>query len=257
MADPIITGSLGPILKPVKVSYDPVRGLSVHLDWESAGAGVVGVMNGLMTSRTAFEGEISGHKSHVAATLTNGSNGFPDQVQDSWQLQANEIHKDIKEFEQTVSMENTEPGSLAKVLTAVDGYNSGDSTIPTFSDISDAGARAIAVALFAYMIHGGTHFARGQYVFRWVTHVSYNSSNYRVEGTNELLYSTSQVLSEANPPAGIAGQMTSIAAPSSVTGYYWSWRRIPSTRSTVAGNRIEISTEYVLDQWSTFVYALA
>jgi hypothetical protein len=80
-------------------------------------------------------------------------------------------------------------------------------------------------------------------VLRWTTTVGFNSNNYRNSGTTEFLYTTSQVLAEADPPAAIANTMASINAPDLDGAYLWSWRRIPSTRTTVAGNRVEISVE--------------
>jgi hypothetical protein len=253
MGTPIVNGGQGPILKPVHVSFDPVKGATYHLHWESAGSGVTGLMSALMNSGIAFDAEVGAAHSSLTAAITAGTNGFPDTVQDHWQLMANEVQKDIKEHPATVAMELASTGSLGLVLAAVDAFNSGTTTAPTFPGAADP----IATALFNYMKHGGTHYSLGQYVLKWTTTVSFSSTAYRNEGARELLYSTSQVLAESAPPFRISTAMASIASPTTVSGYYWSWRRVPSTQTTQAGNRIEIATEYWLDQWSTFVYGVA
>lgn len=249
MAAPKITGTLGPILKPTRIRFDPVRGLSMDLDWESAGSGIVGLASAFMNSGTAFSAEVSPRRSHISAELTAGTNGFPDRVQDHWQLQANEIQEDIKLHPAFVALGDTEGD---KILAQVDSKIADRTYTPDFTGISSLGQQ-----FYFILVHGQTHWAFGQYVFRWTTYVSFNSTAFRNEGGRETILTTSQLLSEANPPAGISDAITSIPVPSVPANFLWGWRRVPSTRTTQAGNRIEIATEYWLASYPTCVYSPA
>ena len=55
-------------------------------------------------------------------------------------------------------------------------------------------------------------------------------------------------------PGRMAYKISNLAAPIVISGYLWGWRKLPSTETTAAGNRIDITTEYWLEQWSTFIY---
>lgn len=248
MGRPRIVGSLAPIQKPPSIQFDPTRGLIINNEYESAGNGLVGLANTFYAGKVAFTLKPSTHKSHLSATITSGQAGFPELVQDHWQLLANEVQKDLREHPAVLALEASSPGILALILKAVDDFNNGKTTTPSFPD-------GEANTVFDLMKKGQTHFAVGQYVLRWTTNVSFNSTVYRGEGNREMLYSTSQVISESLPPTAITSAMTSISAPTFVSGYFWSWRRLPSTRTTVAQNRVEVSTEYWLDQWSTYIYS--
>ncbi len=247
---PTINGFLGLINQASHVSYDPVRGLVVHLNYDSAGtAGAAGFMSECLAAGVAFEATLSDKKSTVTATLTQGSAGFPDVAQDHWQLMANEIQEDIKLHPAFVGLGDTE---IDLILAQVDAKIQDRSATADFTGISSLGQQ-----FYWLLTHGQTHFAFGQWVFHWTTYISFNSTYYHIDSGAELIYSTSQVISITNPPDGIASQMTSISGPSVPSGFVFGWRHLPSTRTTQAGNRIEVATEWVLGLYPTAIYASA
>ena len=58
-------------------------------------------------------------------------------------------------------------------------------------------------------------------------------------------------------PARLVYKIQNLPSPVTVSGYLWGWRKLPSTETSAAGNRVEITTEYILDQWSTVLYQAA
>jgi hypothetical protein len=55
-------------------------------------------------------------------------------------------------------------------------------------------------------------------------------------------------------PAPIHTKLASIPIPAAHEGYEWSWRQLPSQMITTAHNRVEVSTEWWWEQWSTDLY---
>jgi hypothetical protein len=55
----------------------------------------------------------------------------------------------------------------------------------------------------------------------------------------------------------LQNKINSIAAPPVVDDLLWGWRKLPSTETTAANNRVDISTEYWLAAWSKLLYAAA
>ena len=250
MADPILAGTLGAISKPFRITYDPVRGLSVHGDWECGGSdSVVGYINDFIRTRQAFDAEISPRKSRIVATFTQGANGFGGDAQNHWQLQQNEIQEDIKLHPAFVSLGDTE---MDKILKQADSKIADRSFTADMTGISTLGQE-----FYFIMTHGYTHYAFSQYAFHWTTYVPFNSTGFRGEGGRESIFTTSQVLSIADPPSGIADEMASIPSPFIPSNFIWGWRRVGSTRTTQAGNRIEIATEFWLALYPTCVYSPA
>jgi hypothetical protein len=50
-------------------------------------------------------------------------------------------------------------------------------------------------------------------------------------------------------PGRMVYKLQNLVAPTAKTDYIWGWRKLPSTETTTSGNRVEITTEYWLEQW--------
>jgi hypothetical protein len=55
----------------------------------------------------------------------------------------------------------------------------------------------------------------------------------------------------------MVNKLQGLAAPPAQPDYLWGWRKLPSTETTTAASRIEITTEYWLEQWSLYYYQTA
>src|SRR5690606_6075756 len=108
-------------------------------------------------------------------------------------------------------------------------------------------------------------YASYNYVLRHTTNVS-NRWNVNIADINvNRLYTTAQLLSEAQNaglwnyplPPRLAYKINAIAVPTVQSGYLWSWLKSASSEASAANNRVNIVTEYALDQWSTDLYQTA
>lgn len=247
MPKPIVNGTMDPVAQPTEVVFDPVRGLQLILRWESAGDNLAALANGYSATGVAYRMVRSSQKSTLEATAAGAQAGYAEVTTDTWEILANEIQKDLHEF----------PAAAAL---GIDTLNTIDDAV---ANRTNPGLGGDAGTVFTLLKQGTTHYALGQYVLRHTTNVS-NTYAANISDSNiECLYTTAQLLAEvtdatlwANPmPGRMQYKIQAITAPTARSGFLWSWRKLPSTETTAAGNRVNIVTEYWLEQWSTFVYA--
>jgi len=257
---PRINGTLQPVRTSLRSNYDPTKGITVTQEFESAGDGLGGLANEFFRNRIQYEHHINPRKSKLLATASGAEAGFPELTLDRWELLANENQKDIKEHPAVIAIANGDP-SLADVLQAVSDYNENiGGTDPHWFTDDDT-----ASLLFRLLIHGVTSYALGQYVLRHTTNVS-NAYDANVADLGvESVYSTSALISEISDsgfwlfpcPGRLIAKIERIEVQDRNADLNWGWRKLPSTETTAANNRIDITTEYWLAGWSKLVYALA
>lgn len=120
------------------------------------------------------------------------------------------------------------------------------------------------------MISGQDSYQSSQYAIRHTTNAPGGWGLNRADVAVNKIYSQAQFLSEVTdsslwyfPMPGrlqykLAAAYTAFAALApSLTGYAVGWLKGPSAESSAANGRVEIQTNYVLDQWSTDIYAQA
>lgn len=252
----IINGTLQAVRQPVKISYDPQRGYQITIPWESAGNNLNGLATTYQNQRVAYELEANDRKSSLTATASGGQLGIPDLTTDTWQILGNEIQKSLLEQPDVVAgLDQATRDEIEKAI--LEGTAE--------ADLSPA-LNAFASKVFDRLRRGNTHYALGQYVLRHTTNVS-NQYNVNVSDFNiERIYTTSQLIAETTNsnswifplPGRMVNKLSNIAAPTAKIGYLWGWRKLPSTEMTTSGNRIEITTEYWLEQWDiTIAYRTA
>jgi hypothetical protein len=110
---------------------------------------------------------------------------------------------------------------------------------------------------------GQGEYRRQQYVVRHTTNVSNRwGVNVADFGIDEI-YSTAQLLTEVQStalwilplPPRMVYKIGAIPFPPAVEGYEWGWLKDGSTETSAANNRVNIVTEYSLDQWPFTYYA--
>lgn len=258
-----INGTLQPTRQPAKVDYDPERGLHILIPWESAGNNLGALALAYQQQRVAYEWEGTNRKSTLLASASGGQLGIPDVTTDTWQILGNEIQKNLLEHPDVQNMEVNYPGTIGYIKRDLDLIDQG---LPPGDPAPDPATMPLAGQLYYTLKTGATHYALGQYVLRHTTNVS-NQYNTNVSDFNiERIYTTAQLIAEVGNgnswtfplPGRMVNKIQNLAAPTAVTGYLWGWRKLPSTETTTAGNRVEITTEYWLEQWNiAFVYKLA
>lgn len=254
-----VNGTLLPVPQAPEVSFDPQRGQVISQRWQSAGDGLAAVAVGYASARIQYNWTKSRHRSVLVANASSSQLGLPEVICDTWQILANEIQKDIKEFPAFQTMEASYPGTIGYVVRDVELYNQGsDPGTPAPA----AGAMPYSGYLFDLLIHGATHFALGQYVLRHSTNASNLYSANIADINIERCYTTSQLLAEVQNgalwsfpmPGRMAFKLQNIAAPAAQANYQWGWRKLPSPETSTSNNRIEITTEYWLEQWHALLY---
>ncbi len=102
----------------------------------------------------------------------------------------------------------------------------------------------------------------GGYVLRHTTNAPNRwDVNVADFGVGEI-YTPAQLLSEVQStfywivplPDRLAYKISNIPEPEVRVGYLWGWKKSRSTEVLSANNRIDIVTEYVLEQWATALY---
>jgi len=252
--NPTINGTKLPIEQQTDISYDPQRGTSIRTRYESAGDNLVATAEALAAGQIAYELTRSKFKSSLIASQTDNATG------DSWEIQANEIQKDVYEHWRCLAIEENWPGTLMRIRRDIEYLARGEAV---GSPAPEAAAMAAGgTALMSLLTRGTTHYSISQYVLKHTTSVA-NTYDVNISDVNvECIYTTSQLLYECTLrrswvfplPRRLVFKIQRLPAPVARAGYLWGWRKLPSTESNAARNRINITTEYWLEQWSTFLY---
>lgn len=252
MPTPRINGTLEPVKQPTEYVFDPTRGYQRIDRWESAGNNLWGIAAQMAALGIGYQFTPSAAKSVLIAQASGAEAGQPEATTDTWQIVGNEIQKDLFEHPRAAALDGP---TIEKIRTNLENHKSPTTITPPFT--------GDAALVYDLEFRGTTHYAVGQYVLRHTTNVS-NSYAVNVSDVNvERIYTTAQLITEcANPnswaypiPGRLQYKLQNITAPTVRSGYLWGWRKLPSTETTAAGNRIEIVTEYWLEQWSTLIYS--
>ena len=259
MATPRINGSLAAFAHAPDVSFDPIRGQIISQRFVSAGDGLGATASALAAARIQYNWTKSKTRSVLVSSASGSQVGFPDLACDTWQILANEIQKDLKEFPGFQAMEAAYPGTIGYVVRDVALYNTGAAPgMPA----PNAGALPQSGYLFELLRAGATHYALGQYVLRHTTNVSNAYAANIADANIERCYTTAQLLAEVQDaglwtfpmPGRMAFKLQNIVAPPAQAHYQWGWRKLPGPETSGATNRIEITTEYWLEQWHIYLY---
>jgi hypothetical protein len=180
---------------------------------------------------------------------------LPNAAQPNWQLLGNEVQKSI--FESGICLAGLAafPSLIADINKGFGLVQSGDSAgETTFRNTLNSSEQPYYDALVGFLKRGQTHFAQGQYVLkRSLTISNFFNGTLPGDGNVEALLGMGTVLNLGMPQV-IATKLNSIPIPAAHSGYAWSWRQLPSQMVTTAQNRVEVSTEWWFEEWSTLLY---
>jgi hypothetical protein len=263
----LVRGDNSPHAQRVVYDYDPVRGYIVIQEFKGASqAYMLGlqqnyVANGI-ANRLTYEHDMAIleiHDSTQTYTL------------DTWQIEGNEL--DIDGFSHpsvlAVLANQSAPDDLmAAIRTALAAETK-------FSAITDAAVTGLAAGDKAtiqsfYLLNqkGSPNYRRQQYVLRHTTNVSNRSMVNYSDFNVDRIYTPAQLISELYASSGfvvplayplpprLQTKLNAIPALGPQSGYLWGWLKIASTESTAANNRIDITTLYTCELWSTDYYKL-
>jgi hypothetical protein len=251
-----INGSLLPFLQRYSIDFDPQRGFVYLYEYKGA-------------QQTALEAQQMAYaRSSIASRLTYNQGGVSvlevtdsthQYVLDVWQLIGNDESRDALSHP-TMAQLATDL-QIAVIRQHLQNY---DSATDAFQDSQLANLAGTAAQRF-YVLQerGQTDYRKGQYVLRHTTNApgvwGQNISDFGVE----QIYTPSQLLSECsdsglwiNPLSErLQFKIANIPYPAYQPYFQFGWLKGQSTETTTAFNRVDITQEYVLEQWSTDYYA--
>lgn len=255
------TGDPGMIGQPIEIEYDPVRGVILHESWEGVGdnPAMASWAQIFFREKIGFRWKRSGHISRFEINYSGdaGQASVGDSAQANWQLLGNIVQRSIYKSPFAMAIEAGDPGALAFIR----------STYSTLIEEDAESAQTAVNALPAgdikvmlnYLLQGTTHFDVCQPVLKYSGSISnFYLGDVATSDTAMLnIWLTADLLSAFAIPPFESRRISQFVAPAAVPRYQWGWLQLGTTLTTDAQNRKSVSTEWVLDQWSTDFYAIA
>lgn len=184
------------------------------------------------------------------------SGGSVGVQQSFFELAGNSLQFDMREHPKALALG---PATLKQIDNAIDGETDAIRTA-ALSAVNTAGGNTLELYNLLRQRKGSGSFFKPQYVFRYNRIASVRAIiDVGFSNVGRIL-TTGQMTTETGPPTGILNSIddaVSTTQPAAVTGYQWGWLKQTPTVQTVAGNKIQISGEYYLEFWSTWLYAVA
>lgn len=250
-------GDPTPFLQDLVYEFDPQRGHITRLFLRGASQTLMSnlrqdyVRNGIACRLTYHQGD-------TASLETEDST--QQYTLDTWQIVGNEESRDGLSHPTVLALCSDD--QIALIRQHLNNEDKSSDVFDTGGDLNALQGTAIP-RFYSLQQRGSTEYRHGQYVLRHVTNApSRWNSNIADFGVDQI-YTPAQLLTEVQDsglwiyplPARLAYKIGHIPIPTFQAGYQWGWLKGASTETTAANNRIEIATEYVLEQWSTDYYA--
>lgn len=259
MPIPTINGSLLPYLQWSERDFDPQRGFIYRYFFKGASQFL---MQGLQADyvRNGIACRIHYEKDTATLDVEDSTQANPIDI---WQIIGNEEQRDALSHPELLDiLTDDQISDVRNELGFVPATTPNDllnMLVATGLDATDA---ATVARFYALQRRGQTDYRRQQYVLRHTTNAP---SGYAVNVADvgvDHIYTVAQLLTEVQNsnlwvvplPNRLAFKISNIPVPIAQPNYLWGWLKGASTETSAANNRIEIQTEYVLEQWSTDYY---
>lgn len=275
MPQAIVKGSKGPIFQGNIFTWDPRAGLQNGSQYKGVTDVMLPESGKLQLDSVAHS--LNESKGITTITLTGGSSsGGSDGPVDNWQLLGNELQKSWAEHPNSLALEVKKIGTLGVLSQDAQIFKDGKGLIGVISNGNvaypaassgtgylpfnfDSATYNQAMQLFKLLISNSDHYSKGQPVLRHTQTVGDSYLGDLPQANEEKIYTTQQLLDECagyprKLPLRLVNRIKNFPAPDDVTGYRWGWRKLPINEITVGNFKIEITTEWYLDLWSTFYY---
>lgn len=266
MSDSIKTGTLIPLLQSETYQFDPLNGDMLAQVYANFSPQQMQILAGkFRKSGTPYQLTIEQERATLITQYTN-----PAITMDSWQvvqtrmatspllnprnIAAIDSDNDIKVIGYAVNKGIT----LQKAVEEM----TADGVTPTPTVPSGAAA----LRLFKRMSDGLTSYDEVRYVLQHTTNVSNRYASNVSDENVRAIYTFSQLFSEVQSvnlwvfplPSRLVYKLQLLNfepfAPPARDNYRWGWLKGASSETSAANNRIDITTEYELGQWSTDEY---
>jgi hypothetical protein len=260
-----IRGILAPLLQATSKIFDPQRGWIYRYEYRGASQ----YQMELLAQSYANQGM------PLSLKLNQGDSAsleVEDPTQsftiDTWEIVGNEESRDGLGHPTLI---NSLVGGFVvdDVIEAMRrNLNANVKPSDVFSSSGDLfGAGPVVQLFYSLQVRGSTEYRHGQYVLRHKTNVP-NRWNINIADIGiDTIYTTAQLLSETTDASlwifPLPGRLQyklgriasdAIASNPGAANYQWGWLKSASTETTAANNRVDISTEYTFELWTTGYY---
>jgi hypothetical protein len=188
---------------------------------------------------------------------------------DTWEIVGNKLN--IDGFSHPTVKSICSDDQVAAMRNGIQNLTGGVPTAAAIATIftdaifaSISGANKIVLSRFiGLQLRGSTDYRRGQYVLRHTTNAPGRSYAQNVSDINvDDIYLTTSVLTEVRNanlwafplPDRLYAKINAIVPLPSQPFYQWGWLKDASTEQTAPYNRVNISTDYTLELFSTDYY---
>jgi hypothetical protein len=243
MPKPIINGYTGSIRQRTRTQYDPSQGETTTHEWESAGDNLGGEANTCKSLGMSYDLTRTGYRSRLIATESR-NNFIQEQALERWELLSNQNMLDIREHPNSVAIGQA---NLARVLKDIKKHENGQ-TVDTSSYTS------AQLRLFNLMLRGVTHYPVWNWTVRYTANVSNTYQQFTAANSGVGTIITHADMKNSVPAGRMRSTLNAIPELDDTDDMTWGWLKTSVTEVVAARNRVDISSEAVLAQWSTFLY---
>jgi hypothetical protein len=264
MPSPIINGSLSPFLQNSGNDFDPSNGYLLTEDYRGFSQSQMSALQ-FDYVRAGIACRLKFHQGG-ASTLDVRDSSLQYTI-DTWEIVGNNESASGFRHPTAVSIINSTgnpTGVLAGIRQALLQAADWDTFVNTALAALAPGDDDTLGRFYALNLIGQGEYYRGQYVLRHTTNVSNQWAQNIADFGIEQIYSPAQLLTEVQNsalwmlplPGRLVYKIGAIPAPVPQPNFTFGWLKKASTENTAANNRVNIASEYNLDQWSDDYYAL-
>lgn len=254
-----IRGSLLPFIQSEAFDFDPQRGYIQRVEFKGLGRDqMIALQQDYVAAGISCRLSFQHGMSYLE--IEDSTQSF---TIDSWEIVGNDLSVDGFSHPTAIGIFGGNPDNWGSLREDLNADRKVSEFIADLTASGFGGSTATAGRFYAMNQSGQSDYRRAQYVLRHTTNVPNRwASNISDVGV-EKIYDTSELLSEVQnsglwnyPMPGRMGyKIAAIPSPTARANYQWGWLKGPSTETTAANNRINITTEYCLEQWSLDYYA--
>ncbi len=252
----------------VNYKYTPNQGWTTTFTYTGQQARIDTIADQYAISNTGASLEISQDSSplrKLVVTFDYKYDGSPTTSEvpiNNWELLGSDLNKDVYEGERMIALGASvitairlavQNVNAADVTTAATAYSDATGAI-TAAALAAGVSQSDALDFFDVLVKGTTSFPHSEFVLKRTQSVSNTyATKFALNDINKL-YTTEQILAEAEIPSTIIFDISLIEVPPPQLGYTWAWLKRSPQVATSAGARIQVTQEYWLEQWADILY---
>ena len=251
-----IRGSLLPFLQTETWDFDPSRGYIHRFDFKGASDLQMQALQQDFV-RGGIACKLTFHQGDTASLDVEDST--LSYTIDKWELVGNEESRDSLSHPSVLALADDD--DVAALRQALENQESPSDVFGGIGGLADFVGTSIE-RRYSRILRGSTEYRHGQYVLRHTTNAPARWTVNIADAGVDMIYTPAQLLSEVSDgrlwvypmPARLQYKISNLVPPMPQDFYLWGWLKSASTETTAANNRIDIVTEYTLEQWSVDDY---